>query len=60
MLLTYASPLQEAARPKTLKRQEWMLVPPKSSDLLSSALLSPSSPRPSPPIVIFPDLFSSL
>ena len=36
------SPLQEAARPKTLKRDEWMLVPPSSSDLLSSALLFPS------------------
>lgn len=31
---------QEAGRPKTLQRPEWMLVPPSSSDLLSSA--SPS------------------
>ena len=36
-------PLQEAGRPKTLKRDEWMLVPPSSSDLLSSALLFSSS-----------------
>ena len=49
-LLTYASPLQEAARPKTLKREEWMLVPPSSSDLLSSALLFPSSFTSSPHI----------
>ena len=55
VLLTYASPLQEAARPKMLKRDEWMLVPPSSSDLLSSAPLFPSSPRPppSPPTVNF-------
>lgn len=52
--------LQDAARPKTLQREEWMLVPPSSSDLLSSALLFPSSPRPSPPTFIFPDIFSSL
>lgn len=30
---------QEAARPKTLQREEWMLVPPSSSDLLSSVSL---------------------
>jgi len=35
-LLTNTSPPQEAARPKTLKRDEWMLVPPSSSDLLST------------------------
>lgn len=28
--------IEEAARPKTLKREEWMLVPPSSSDLLST------------------------
>jgi hypothetical protein len=28
--------LQEAGKPKTLKRDEWMLVPPSSSDLLGS------------------------
>lgn len=32
--------VEEAARPKTLQRQEWMLVPPSSSDLLST--LDPS------------------
>ncbi|KAI0286648.1 hypothetical protein BGY98DRAFT_941307 [Russula aff. rugulosa BPL654] len=30
--LTYASPLQEAARPKTLKRDEWMLSRPHPLD----------------------------
>ena len=43
-VLTSASPLQEAARPKTLKRDEWMLVPPTSSDLLSSAPLFHPTP----------------
>ncbi|OBZ79492.1 GPALPP motifs-containing protein 1 [Grifola frondosa] len=28
--------VEEAAKPKPLKREEWMLVPPTSSDLLSS------------------------
>ncbi|KAH9075686.1 hypothetical protein EDB83DRAFT_2504736 [Lactarius deliciosus] len=28
--------VEEAARPKTLQRPEWMLVPPSSSDLLST------------------------
>lgn len=28
--------LQEASKPKALQREEWMLVPPSSSDLLSS------------------------
>jgi len=28
--------IEEAARPKTLQRDEWMLVPPVSSDLLST------------------------
>lgn len=41
--LTHSSDLasQDAARPKTLQREEWMLVPPTSSDLLSSASLLP-------------------
>jgi hypothetical protein len=29
--------LEEASKPQKLKREEWMLVPPKSSDLLGSA-----------------------
>ncbi|KAJ3483558.1 hypothetical protein NLI96_g6227 [Meripilus lineatus] len=28
--------IEEASKPKTLKREEWMLVPPSSSDLLGS------------------------
>jgi len=28
--------IEEASRPKTLQREEWMLVPPSSSDLLST------------------------
>lgn len=31
---------QEAAKPKALKRDEWMLVPPSSSDLLGSTYTS--------------------
>lgn len=38
-VLISASAPQEAARPKALQREEWMLVPPSSSDLLSSAPL---------------------
>lgn len=49
-VLTSAFPLQEAARPKTLKRDEWMLVPPTSSDLLSSAPLFH-------PITLLPAIF---
>lgn len=30
--------LKEASKPKTLKRDDWMLIPPKSSDLLGSML----------------------
>ena len=37
---------QDAARPKTLQREEWMLVPPTSSDLLSSASFLPSYSNP--------------
>ena len=33
--------LQEAAKPKELKREEWMLVPPSSSDLLGRMFISP-------------------
>ncbi|KAI0248105.1 hypothetical protein BJV78DRAFT_1131974 [Lactifluus subvellereus] len=33
---SFTSPCTEAARPKTLQREEWMLVPPSSSDLLST------------------------
>jgi hypothetical protein len=45
-VLISASAPQEAARPKILQREEWMLVPPTSSDLLSSASLSSHSLRP--------------
>ncbi|KAG0701962.1 hypothetical protein DFH29DRAFT_1048898 [Suillus ampliporus] len=35
---------EEASKPKKLERQEWMLVPPKSGDLLAS--LDPTKARP--------------
>ena len=50
----HRSTSQEAARPKTLQREEWMLVPPSSSDLLSSA---PPSPSPFIPVFLSPLLF---
>jgi hypothetical protein len=37
VILISASTPQEASRPKALQREEWMLVPPSSSDLLNSA-----------------------
>ena len=35
--LTYDHPRQEAAKPKVPQREEWMLVPPTSSDLIGCA-----------------------
>jgi hypothetical protein len=39
--------MQEAAKPKELKREEWMLVPPEAGDLISCQFaieLLPSHP----------------
>jgi Protein of unknown function (DUF3752) len=41
--LTWNSRYQEAGKPKALKRDEWMLVPPSSSDLLGSTSSYPFS-----------------
>ena len=34
LLIIWLISFQDAAKPKTLKREEWMLVPPSKSDLL--------------------------
>ena len=34
LLITWLISFQDAAKPKALKREEWMLVPPSKSDLL--------------------------
>jgi hypothetical protein len=48
--------VEEAAKPKKLQRDEWMLVPPTSGDLLSCASPLPSPSPPSAPFVTLTDV----